>query len=416
MGAPTSLSRLKSPVAVLLACVLLQVACNDDRPLDRSGPGGIPSETTQTASPGETPSPADIDEVAIELKPTVSGLESPLLVTHAGDGSNRMFIIEQPGRIRIVSDGELLVAPFLDVSDAITAGGEQGLLGLAFHPDYESNGRFFIDYTDAEGNDVVAEYAVSSDPNVADPASERLLVEIDDPFSNHNGGHLAFGEDGYLYIATGDGGGGGDPLESGQNLDTLLGKLLRIDVDSSTGELPYGIPSDNPFANRNEARREIWAYGLRNPWRFSFDRGDIWIGDVGQSALEEINRMPASRAGLNYGWNTIEGDACFDPPFECDRSGMVLPITTYTHDEGCSVTGGYVYRGGSFPSLQGVYFFADYCSGFIWSLDAAGRGQQTARRVLESERSISSFGLDESGELYLTDIDSGEVLQVVASS
>jgi glucose/arabinose dehydrogenase len=393
-------------------------ACNEE--LDRSGSGGISSETAQSPPREDDNEGAknqdnvrpSIEDIAIELRAVVSGLENPLLVTHAGDGSGRVFVVEQIGRIRIVRNGRAVADPFLDISGLVTAGGEQGLLGLAFHPDYANNGRFFVNYTDSNGDDVVAEYGTSSDPDRADDSSGRVLIEIDDPFSNHNGGHLAFGDDGYLYVATGDGGGGGDPLESGQSLNTLLGKLLRIDVDSTSGDFPYGIPPDNPFVDRADARPEIWAYGLRNPWRFSFDAGDIWIGDVGQSALEEINRMPAHRAGLNYGWNTMEGDACFDPPSDCDRKGLVLPIATYTHDRGCSVTGGYVYRGDEFRSLQGVYFFGDYCSGFIWAVDAAGGATREPRIVLESNHSISSFGVDAAGELYLTDISSGEVLQI----
>jgi glucose/arabinose dehydrogenase len=392
-----------------------------DQELDRSGAGGISSESEQSPSVGEgtkarngkTVDRVALEDIEIDLRPVVSGLDSPLLVTHAGDGSGRMFVVEQVGRIRIVRNGQVAPQPFLDVSALVTAGGEQGLLGLAFHPDYADNGRFFINYTDTDGDDVVAEYRASEDPQRADESSGRVLIEIPDPFSNHNGGHLAFGDDGYLYIATGDGGGGGDPLESGQSLDTLLGKLLRIDVDSSSGESPYGIPAENPFVERDGARPEIWAYGLRNPWRFSFDAGNLWIGDVGQSALEEINRMPARRGGLNYGWNTMEGDACFDPPTDCDRTGLVLPMATYGHERGCSVTGGYVYRG-EFASLRGAYFFGDYCSGFIWALDAAGAETQEPRLVLESDRSISSFGVDEAGELYLTDISSGEVLRIVA--
>jgi glucose/arabinose dehydrogenase len=398
----------------LLLSVVVLAACSDE--LDRSGTGGIPSQTAQSPREEnggvnrETPSIAD---VKIGLRRVASGMEAPLLVTNAGDGSDRLFVVEQVGRIRIVTGGRVSRDPFLDISDIITAGGEQGLLGLAFHPNYGNNGRFYVDYTAANGDDVVAEYRASSDPDRADPSSGRILLEINDPFSNHNGGNLAFGDDGFLYVATGDGGGGGDPLESGQSLNTLLGKILRIDVDASSPALPYGIPADNPFVDTDGARPEIWAYGLRNPWRFSFDSSDIWIGDVGQDSLEEIDRMPADRGGLNYGWNTMEGDACFDPSTGCDRKGLVLPVATYTHDHGCSVTGGYVYRGEKFASLRGVYFFGDYCSGFIWALDATGESTRSPRMVLESNHSLSSFGLDEEGELYLTDISSGEVFQVV---
>ena len=391
--------------------------CSDDAsPIGDATNSGVaeqspsPVESAKTRPGARGLSLADIE---IRLKTVANGLEQPLLVTNAGDGSGRLFVVEQVGRIRILRDGRLSSDPFLDVSEIITAGGEQGLLGLAFHPNYENNGRFYVDYTDANGNDVVAEYSTSSDPDRADPSSGRVLIEIEDPFSNHNGGNLAFGDDGYLYIATGDGGSGGDPLESGQSLDTLLGKILRIDVDSSSTEIPYGIPRDNPFVDRDGARPEIWAYGLRNPWRFSFDSSDIWIGDVGQDSIEEIDRMPADRGGLNYGWNTMEGNSCFDPPSGCDRDGLTLPVATYTHEHGCSVTGGFVYRGESFPSFKGAYFFGDYCSGFIWVLNALKDPPGRPRMVLESNSSISSFGVDEQGELYVTDIASGEVLQVV---
>jgi glucose/arabinose dehydrogenase len=410
-------------IAILLPAAFLS-ACSDE--LDRSGSGGISSETAQ--SPAESPTDeiekdngADqegpdrpsIADIRIRLKPIAAGFDSPLLVTNAGDGSGRLFVVEQGGRVKIVRNGRVAPQPFLDISGLVTAGGEQGLLGLAFHPDYPSNGRFYVNYTDTGGDHVIAEYRTSSDPDRADGSSERVLLQVDDPFSNHNGGHLAFGDDGYLYVAMGDGGSGGDPLESGQSLDTLLGKILRIDVGPSPGGRPYSIPRDNPFIDRDGARPEVWAFGLRNPWRFSFDEGDLWIGDVGQDGLEEIDRMPADRAGLNYGWNTMEGDACYDPPTGCDRKGLVLPIATYTHDLGCSVTGGYVYRGQRFDSLSGAYFFSDYCSGFIWALDAAGGTTRRPRVVLESDHSVSSFGLDEAGEIYLTDIASGEVLQVI---
>lgn len=387
--------------------VLVAGGCSDAP--DRSGRGGVPSETSESSKAREA---LDLDNAAIELRTVVDGLDQPLLVTNAGDGSDRQFIVEQVGRIRIVRDGELLPEPFLDVSDLITAGGEQGMLGLAFHPEYRANGRFFINYTDLEGDTVVAEYrSESAGADVASPQSARVLLRVDQPYANHNGGALAFGPDGYLHIALGDGGSGGDPHNNGQRLDTMLGKLLRIDVDSTSDDLAYGIPDDNPFVDRDGARPEIWAYGLRNPWRFAFDGDDIWIGDVGQSQLEEINRMPAARAGLNYGWNIMEGDACYEPPTDCDRDGLVLPVTTYTHEDGCSVTGGYVYRG-SISSLVGAYVFGDYCSGTIWAVDASGQAQQDPVQLLSTDFSISSFGLDERGELYVTDLG-GTVLQVV---
>jgi glucose/arabinose dehydrogenase len=394
---------------IIMVLVALLVAGGCSSAPDRSGRGGVSSETSESPETGATP---DLDNAAIELRTVVEDLEGPLVATNAGDGSGRQFVVEQIGRIRIVRDGELQEEPFLDVSELITAGGEQGLLGLAFHPEYRTNGRFFINYTDLEGDTVVAEYR--SDPagaDVASPESARVLMRVDQPYANHNGGALAFGPDGYLYIALGDGGSAGDPHNNGQRLDTLLGKLLRIDVDSPSDELPYGIPEGNPFVGRDDARPEIWAYGLRNPWRFAFDGDDIWIGDVGQGELEEINRMPAARAGLNYGWNIMEGDACYEPPTDCDRESLVLPVATYTHDDGCSVTGGYVYRG-SIASLAGAYIFGDYCSGTIWAVEASGRAEQDPVELLSTDLSISSFGLDERGELYVTDLG-GSVFQVV---
>jgi glucose/arabinose dehydrogenase len=312
-------------------------------------------------------------------------------------------------------DEQVRAQPFLDLGDEIVAGGEQGLLGLAFHPGYARNGRLFVNYTDLRGDTVVAEYRRAPGGALgADPASARMLLAIDQPFANHNGGALAFGPGGYLYIATGDGGSIGDPLGNGQALDTLLGKLLRIDVDSETNGA-YGIPPDNPFAGRDDARAEVWAYGLRNPWRFSFDAGTraVWIGDVGQSDAEEINRTPWAEGGLNYGWNLMEGTACYQPTEGCERTGLEEPIATYSHAEGCSVTGGHVYRGSRHPSLRGVYLFADYCSGTIWGLDAGLSSPQEPVELLHTDRALSSFGQDQGGELYVTDLASGELLRIV---
>ncbi len=382
-------------------------------------PVADPPVVSPTAAPTVSSSPRDsarasFDPSAVELELDVvaEGLDSPLGITNAGDGSDRLFVTEQVGRIRIVDGGELVTEPFLDVSELVVAGGEQGLLGLAFHPDYQDNGRFFVNYTDTDGDTVVAEYRVSDNPDVADPDSQRVLLRIDQPFPNHNGGHVAFGPDGYLYVATGDGGGGGDPHENGQDLTTLLGKLLRIDVDAPGGE-PYGIPGDNPFADKGDARPEIWAYGLRNPWRFSFDRAtnDLWIADVGQSAFEEVNRVRAAAAGLDYGWDVMEGRNCFEVA-DCETQGRVLPVTGYSHDDGCSITGGYVYRGSDAPELQGGYVFGDYCSGSIWVLDARAKGFVAPVRVAAEAGSISTFGEDEDGELYMANLALGQILQL----
>jgi glucose/arabinose dehydrogenase len=373
-----------------------------------------PTGPTEAPSPG----PFDPDRVVLDLELVVTDLEAPVLVTNAGDGSGRLFVLEQPGRIRVVRDAELQPAPFLDISSRVVWGGEQGLLGLAFHPRFASNGRFFVNYTDLQGDTVVAEYAVSADdPDVADPDSERVLLGFTQPFANHNGGALAFGPDGYLYVATGDGGSAGDPFGNGQSLDTLLGKLLRIDVNDRGDGLEYGIPPDNPFADRDGARAEIWAYGLRNPWRFSFDpaTGALWIGDVGQGSWEEIDHVVSTKPGLNFGWNITEGDACFQPLTGCDRSGITLPVAVYDHGQGCSVTGGYVYRGDRWPALFGAYLFADYCSGTIWGLDADARKPEPSV-VLQTNRAFSSFGEDEAGELYVTDLSSNDVFRIVAPS
>lgn len=410
-------------VALLLA--LLAGACTggaeDAAPSpSRSAPSSpaapSPSPGASPVEPSAPPARFDPERIRLALRPVVGGLEAPLLATHAGDGSGRLFVLEQVGRIRIVEDGELRPEPFLDVSDRLVAGGEQGLLGLAFHPGFVSNGRFFVNYTDVNGDTVVAEYGLdAADPDRADPASERVLLRIDQPFANHNGGNLAFGPDGFLYVGTGDGGSAGDPMGNGQRLDTLLGKILRIDVDDRSDGRPYAIPPDNPFVGREGARPEIWAFGLRNPWRFSFDRegGDLWIGDVGQASVEEIDRAPWGEPGVNYGWNTMEGRACFAPEAGCDQTGLTLPVAVYGHDEGCSVTGGFVYRGEGWPDLVGAYLFSDFCSGTIWALDARRPGAG-ATALLETGRAISSFGEDEAGELYVTDLAGGELLRVVA--
>lgn len=375
------------------------------------GPTAPSGATATSGAAGRSGDPPELDlsSLEIDLDPFLEGLEAPLLLTHAGDGSGRVFVVEQVGTIYTVEGAEVAPQPFLDISDKTEAGGERGLLGLAFHPDFEDTGRFFVNYTDLAGDTIVASY--TADGPQADAPSEEILLKIDQPYPNHNGGHLAFGPDGYLYVATGDGGSAGDPQDNGQDRGSLLGKLLRIDVD---GGDPYRIPGDNPFADGEEGAREVWAYGLRNPWRFSFDRGSdaLWIADVGQGELEEINRVPDDESGLNFGWNEMEGSRCYEG--ECDSSGTVLPVTEYEHDLGCSVTGGFVYRGALFPQLRGAYFFADYCSGNVWAIDAAAPGPVEPTLLVSSDRALSSFGQDEEGELYVTDIGNGEVLRVVA--
>lgn len=348
---------------------------------------------------------------AVDLRALASGFESPTYLTGAHDGSGRLFIVEQRGRIRIIAGGSIQSTPFLDITDRVRYGGEMGLLGLAFHPAYASNGRFFVNYTriGPDGLEtVIAEYSVStSNPNAAARDSEQILLTFTQPFENHNGGMLEFGPDGFLYIGTGDGGSGGDPQRNGQNLGTLLGKLLRIDVDSAK---PYAIPPDNPFIGRG--RGEIWAYGLRNLWRFSFDHatGRLFAGDVGQNRYEEIDIIVR---GGNYGWNIMEGLHCFSPAINCDTSGLILPIAEYGRDLGISVSGGYVYRGKSYASIVGKYFFGDFGSGRIWTLTELPNGlwqRDDATRT----GSISSFGQDDNGELYVVGYE-GTIWQIAAS-
>ncbi|MCZ7540878.1 MAG: PQQ-dependent sugar dehydrogenase [Anaerolineae bacterium] len=358
---------------------------------------------------GRAQGAAESQQTPYQLVPVASGFSRPLYVTHAGDGSGRLFVVEQSGAIRVIKDGAALRQPFLDVSGLISRQAlednytERGLLGLAFHPNYAENGLFYINYTDLNGHSVISRYTISADdPDRADATSAAPLLYVEQPYANHNGGHMAFGPDGYLYISLGDGGSGGDPLGSGQNLSTLLGKILRIDVDVPDG---YAIPADNPFVEREGARPEIWAWGLRNVWRFSFDRatGDLYLADVGQNQWEEINFQPAGSAGgENYGWNAFEGTHVYSG--QRAASDVVPPVLEYDHSVGrCSVTGGYVYRGERIPALQGVYLYGDWCSGTIWSAQRGARGLWQAVVSLESGRNISSFGEDEAGELYLVD-------------
>ncbi len=351
----------------------------------------------------------------IEFRLIATGFARPVYLTHAGDGSGRLFVVEQAGVIKIIRDGQTLATPFLDIRDRVEMGArtgdERGLLSVAFHPKYKENGRFFVNYTARKQGvlkSVIAEYKVSqTNPDIAD-RTERVILEIEQPFANHNGGLNKFGPDGFLYIGLGDGGAAGDPLNAGQSLDTLLGKILRIDIEKE----PYAIPQDNPFVGKANVQSEIWAYGLRNPWRFSFDRctGRLFAGDVGQNRLEEIDLI---EKGKNYGWRIMEGSQCYDPPTLCNTQGLELPIAEYDHSLGCSVTGGYVYRGTQHPALIGHYLFGDYCSGRIWSLVPESAGRWTMRQLIDSPFNISSFGEDEQGELYLVHYG-GAVYRVAA--
>ena len=348
------------------------------------------------------------DRLAVEI--VASGLDNPVhLAAPAVD--QRLFIVEQPGRIRIVRDGRLLPKPFLDITSKVGSGGERGLLGLAFHPRYATTGYFYVNYTDRRGDTRIERYRVSANPDVADSGSARPILEIAQPYANHNGGHVLFGPDGMLYIPTGDGGSGGDPHGNGQSRSTLLGKLLRIDVDRGD---PYAIPPDNPFVKAAGARGEIWALGLRNPWRIAFDDGQVYIADVGQNRWEEINVQPADRAGLNYGWNRMEGAHCYGAPL-CSKGGLVLPAVEFSHDDGCSVIGGAVYRGRRIPALVGHYVYSDWCRGWLRSFTmSAGKVaiQHTWDLGSTSLGSVVSFGEDASGELYVV-VQDGKVYRLV---
>lgn len=346
------------------------------------------------------------DPASIKLTEIANGFQRPLYLTPAGDGTGRLFVVEQSGKIKVLQDGEVLETPFLDVSSLISQEAlgtnytERGLLGLAFHPNYEENGQFYINYTDRNGGTVIARYQVSlSNPNIADSGSAEIIFQISQPFANHNGGHMAFRpSDGYLYISLGDGGSANDPLGSGQNPFTLLGSILRIDVDNGS---PYSIPADNPFAGDIEGADEIWVYGLRNVWRFSFDSAtnDMFIADVGQNEWEEVNfQSVESKGGENYGWNVWEGTHAFA---RGEAPNHVLPFAEYNHSSGCSITGGYIYRGSVISDLTATYLFGDYCTGIVWASYRDENLQWQTNQFLQTGMNISSFGEDENGELYI---------------
>jgi glucose/arabinose dehydrogenase len=376
-----------------------------------------------TPTPSPTPAACSAAPVpgtpALTAERVASGLRNPLDLQSAPGDRERLYVVEQGGRIQIVRNRQVSATPFLDIAGRISSGGERGLLGLAFHPQFGTSRRFFVNYTDPQGDTRIAEFRAPS-ADQADPESERQLLFVGQPFANHNGGGLAFGNDGMLYIGLGDGGSGGDPLGNGQNLGTALGKMLRIDVDHGS---PFAVPSDNPFAGRAGALPTIWAYGLRNPFRFSFDRstGDLYIGDVGQNRLEEIDVGLASRrGGENYGWNITEGNSCFQPASGCDTSGITRPVLDYLHSEGCSVTGGVVYHGCRMPGHAGTYFYSDYCASFIRSFRLQGglpadQRDWTAQINHGQFTSIVSFGTDQEGEAYVVDL-AGSIYKIVPAS
>ena len=400
----------------LTACGPTAPVGSDSAPAPAS-PAPTARSLPSSAPPG-TPRPSPGNPDHLRLEPFTTGLDSPINIANAGDGSGRLFVNLQGGLIRVIGpDGSVRAEPFLDIRNRVLAGGERGLLGLAFHPNFPEQRRIFVDYTRTpDGATVISEFHATAQG--ADPASERVLLLIRQPFANHNGGQLAFGPDGFLYIGMGDGGSGGDPFGNGQNTRALLGKMLRIDVDNQPAAgKAYAIPRDNPFAaggiRPGAGAPEVWSYGLRNPWRFSFDaaNGDVYIGDVGQGAWEEIDRQAGdSRGGENYGWNVMEGDHCFRDG--CNARPFVKPIAEYGHDQGCAVIGGYVYRGSEQPVLRGVYVFADDCSGLVFTLQVDA-GTRTPKLVLDSHRAISSFGVGENGEIYAADLG-GAISRVVA--
>lgn len=398
------MQRANALIAGILAWVLLG-----------SGIPGVPRATAQAQEP------FDPTAFGIALEPFASGFESPVYLIGPDDGSNRLFVVERAGRIRIIRDGAVLDEPFLDISGLVESGGaEQGLLSVAFPPDFASSGDFYVYYTarseEGVGDNTIARYHVSAaDSDWADPQSGEILLAVPDFRPNHNGGQLVFGPDGYLYAGFGDGGGGGDPDGNGQNPHTILGSLLRIDPSGQA--TPYAIPPDNPFAAGGDGAPEVWAWGLRNPWRFAFDRetGDLYIADVGQNAIEEIDWLPAGApGGANFGWNIMEGSRCFRAE-SCATTTLTLPVAEYSHEFGCSVTGGYVYRGAREPSLAGIYLFGDYCSGLLWGLARDAAGAWAMSQPVETGLRISSFGEDADGEVYVVDL-SGGIYRVTAGS
>jgi glucose/arabinose dehydrogenase len=381
-------------------------------------------ETADANAPATDAPEPPVAEATTGAAPTVTAARTEVLadgfdrltaLVNAGDGSGRLFAVEKVGRIQALSADGATRSLFVDLTDRVGSGAsEQGLLGLAFAPDFAESGRFYINYTNRNGDTVVSRLTTAADGN-GDPASEEILLTLDQPATNHNGGNVIFGPDGALWIGTGDGGAANDRFGNGQNPATLLGKMLRIDVSTDTG---YAIPPDNPWIeadwNGQEVADETWAVGLRNPWRYSFDRatGDLWIADVGQNLWEEVNLVPAGSAGgLNFGWPIQEASSCFQSD-NCDASGLVQPVLEYDHSGHCSITGGYVYRGSAAPDAAGAYLFGDYCSGVVWAGVPAEGGAWQAVELLRSGMQISAFGEDEAGELYLVE-DRGRIHRLV---
>ena len=430
---PRPRSSLVRRVATVAAVLLVSMGAQGGpgpRLIPRSGPGReTPPHSAPTTLGAAAAAAFDPSNVVISLTVAGSGFDRPVLVTGSGDGSGRLFVVEQTGRVWVIAGGKRLPSPFLDLSGSISTGGERGLLGLAFHPAFPTKPYVYVDFTDGAGDTRINRYSVGSDPNRIASGSGVRLLTIGQPYANHNGGNLAFGPDGFLYVGMGDGGSAGDPGDRAQDVASLLGKLLRIDVDHTSSGKRYAIPATNPYVART-GLDEIWARGLRNPWRWSFDRltGDLWIGDVGQSRYEEVDRSLKPAAGFagrgaNYGWDIAEGRACYEPATRCPMRTTEKPLVVYGHGvagaDNCSVTGGFVYRGAADPVLAGGYVFGDYCSGRIWVVDGAAASPATPTLVRDATASpnlaISSFGEDDAGELYVTDLGGGRVYRIRAT-
>ncbi|MFD1140424.1 PQQ-dependent sugar dehydrogenase [Larkinella insperata] len=407
----TSMTYLKKTATTLMGSLaatvgfafLVSMACQPDDSNEEKAAGPVGTEPTAP--------------VAVELQNAFPSLtfKQPVELTHANDGTNRLFLIEQEGKIRVFENNAATktAETYLDIVTKVASGGEMGLLGLAFHPDFKQNGYFYVNYTKNNPREtVISRFKASPTSNRVDPGTETILLKFAQPYSNHNGGKVAFGPDGFLYIATGDGGSGGDPQNNGQNLKTYLGKILRIDVNK-TDKGAYGIPADNPFVSNANAFPEIYAYGLRNPWRFSFDpeTGQLWTGDVGQNRLEEIDII---KKGGNYGWRLKEAKDCFNPNNDCNQGQLIDPIHEYPRDEGISVTGGVVYRGNSTPALKGKYVYADFGSGKVWALSFEGDKKTGNQLLVNAGGSVSAFGEDARQEIYLLDYSSGTVKRFTA--
>jgi glucose/arabinose dehydrogenase len=411
-------NRMPVLIVVLLVAAIAVTGCaRGSDPVVVSPPPAGPDDPVLT--PGETP---DLAALEIEFVPFAGGFDQPLLVLGAGDGSGRLFVAEKGGLLKVIRDGDTEPEPFLDLTDSVSTDSERGLLGVAFPEGFAEHGRFYVSYTDRTGTSTLSRFIAKG--GSVERESETVLLSEPQPYPNHNGGHIVFGPDGFLYTSLGDGGSGGDPMGNGQDLMTLLGAMLRIDVgespDSSVGpdESRYAVPPDNPFSDGNAALPEIWSYGLRNPWRFSFDResGDLWIGDVGQNAVEEINFQPASSTGgENWGWNLFEGTHPYPPDRNVteNQNDFAWPIVEYRHPTGRSVTGGFVYRGSDYPQMRGVYLYGDFSTGRVWGLVRGADGSAENRELVESGMQVVSFGEDDEGELYLVDF-AGTIYRVEA--